>query len=842
MAVKKTETIAVKKAETIAVKKTETNKNVQGARTPVSKQELGQRIIQKLTAHGVNDPSSATAEQMYHAVVYTMKDMLLSDRAQFKKRVKAVKGKKVCYLCMEFLVGRSLKNNAMNMGIYHDLCTILKDFGTSFDTIFACEVDPGLGNGGLGRLAACFMDSLTAKDYVASGYSLLYENGLFRQRIVDGEQVELEDNWIGQGGAWLVPHPEKSISVRFGGKLEETWQDGGCKITHTEYDEVKAVPYDLMIPGTLTDATNTIRLWKARRPYARLMGYEGTQSAYVHQMNDLESAETITKQLYPADEHDEGKLLRLTQQYLLVSASLQSIIRDYFSENGSLAGFEDRIALHINDTHPALCIPELMRILMDVYSYTWEDAWRVVTSTVSYTNHTVLPEALECWRVDLFQMKLPRIYSIVCEINRRFTTDLWKLYPGDWDRISRMSVVAYNQVRMANLSVIGSHTVNGVSKLHSDILKKTIFHDYYKMMPSKFTNVTNGVVHRRWLNYANPALCTLLNDLIGDAFREDAMQLSKLEAYKNDPAVLARIADIKRENKERFAHYAFEKCGRRIDPSSVFDVQIKRMHEYKRQLLNVLKILALSNEIHENPNIDIPPQTFIFGCKAAPGYAMAKKLIKLIWFLSKELENDPLTRDRLKVVFMEEYNVSLAEILIPSADISEQISLAGKEASGTGCMKLMMNGAVTIGTLDGANVEIFDAVGDDNMYVFGLNTPEVEELWRDGYVARDYYYSSENIHKVIDRLGRPIGGQDFSHIADYLVNGGYVVADPFMCLADFDSYLYTYKTALTDYKKSEEWAKKSLMNTARSGIFSADNSVCHYANEIWGLRPIGSKS
>ena len=814
---------------------------VQGARIPLSKQELQQRILQKLTAHGVSDPASATAEQMYHAVVYVLKDMILNDRAQFKKRIKAVKGKKVCYLCMEFLVGRSLKNNAMNMGVYNDLCNILKDYGTSFDEIFSCEVDPGLGNGGLGRLAACFMDSLTAKDYAANGYSLLYENGLFRQKIVDGEQVELVDDWIEKGGAWLVPRPEKSISVRFGGKIEETWQNGECKITHTEYDEVKAVPYDLMIPGTVTNATNSIRLWKARQPYARLMGYEGTQSAYVQQMTDLENAETITKQLYPPDEHDEGKLLRLTQQYLLVSASLQSIIRDYFNENGSLRGFEDKIALHINDTHPALCVPELMRILMDVYSYTWEDAWRVVTASVTYTNHTVLPEALECWRVDLFQMKLPRIYSIVCEINRRFTTDLWNMYPGDWDRISRMSIVAYNQVRMANLSVVSSHTVNGVSKLHSDILKKTIFHDFYKMTPDKFTNVTNGVVHRRWLNYSNPALTSLLTELIGDGFREDASQLSKLEAFKDDPAVLSRIADIKHINKERFAHYAYAKCGRRIDPSSVFDVQIKRMHEYKRQLLNVMKIVSLYNEILENPNADIPPQTFIFGCKAAPGYAMAKKLIKLIWFLSEELERNPLTRDRLKVVFMEEYNVSLAEILIPSADISEQISLAGKEASGTGCMKLMMNGAVTLGTMDGANVEIFDAVGEDNIYIFGLNTPEVEELWRDGYVARDYYYASENIHKVIDRFRQPIGGQNFSHIADYLVNGGYVVADPFMCLADFDSYLYTYKTVIRDYEVTEDWARKSLMNTARSGIFSADNSVCHYANEIWHIQPIGAK-
>ena len=810
----------------------------QGARPAISKQELDQRIRQKLNAHGLSDPKSAGAEQVYHAVVYVLKDMLLDDRAHFRKRVKAAEGKRVCYLCMEFLVGRFLKNNAMNMGVYADLCDILKGYGTSFDEIFSYEADPGLGNGGLGRLAACFMDSLTAKDYAANGYSLLYENGLFRQKIVDGEQVELVDDWIERGGAWLVPRPEKSISVRFGGKIEESWQTGECKITHTEFDEVKAVPYDLLIPGTQTDATNTIRLWKARQPYARIIGYEGTQSAYVRQMSDLENAETITKQLYPPDEHDEGKLLRLTQQYLLVSASLQSIIRDYFNENGSLKNFENKIAIHINDTHPALCIPELMRILMDVYSYSWEDAWRVVTASVTYTNHTVLPEALECWRVDLFQMKLPRIFAIVCEINRRFTTDLWNLYPGDWDRISRMSIVAYNQVRMANLSVVASHTVNGVSKLHSDILKKTIFHDFYKMTPDKFTNVTNGVVHRRWLNYANPALCSLLTELIGDGFREDATQLCRLEDFRDDAGVLSRIAEIKHINKERFAHYAYAKCGRRIDPSSVFDVQIKRMHEYKRQLLNVLKIMALYQQILDNPNADIPPQTFIFGCKAAPGYVMAKKLIKLIWFLSEELERNPLTRDRLKIVFMEEYNVSLAEILIPSADISEQISLAGKEASGTGCMKLMMNGAVTLGTMDGANVEIFDAVGEDNMYIFGLNTHEVEELWRDGYVARDYYYASENIRRVIDRFGQPIGGQSFSHIADYLVNGGYVVADPFMCLADFDSYLYTYKRALSDYRNTQAWAQMSLINTARSGIFSADNSVCHYASEIWGMRPI----
>ena len=592
-----------------------------------------------------------------------------------------------------------------------------------------------------------------------------------------------------------------------------------------------------MIPGTTTDSVNYIRLWRARETTPSISTFS-TQSNYVKKLSDSIMAESITKQLYPPDNYDEGKLLRLTQQYFLVSASLQSIINDYLSEHGSLRGFEDKVAIHINDTHPALCIPELMRILMDVYSYSWDDAWAIVCKTVSYTNHTVLPEALECWRVDLFSMKLPRIFMIVNEINRRFTADLWKLYPGDWDRISRMSIVAYNQVRMANLSIVGSHTVNGVSKLHSDILKKTIFKDFYKMTPWKFTNVTNGVVHRRWLNNSNPALASLLDDLIGSEFREDASHLIKLVDYKDDIAVLDKIKDIKHHNKEHFAYYAYNRTGKRIDTNSVFDVQIKRMHEYKRQLLNVLKIIALYNEIIDNPNCNIPPQTFIFGCKAAPGYVMAKKIIKLIWFLAKELESNPLTRDRLKIVFMEEYNVSVAENLIPSADISEQISLAGKEASGTGCMKLMMNGAITMGTLDGANVEILEACGKDNIYIFGLNTNEAEELWRNGYIARDYCHRSERLRRVIDRFYSPIGGQNFSHIADYLIGGGYGVADPYMCLADFDAYYNTYRRALGDYADTQRWSRMSLMNTATSGVFASDNSINKYADEIWHATPI----
>ena len=811
---------------------------ITGKKEKITKQELRERIEAKLITRGVFDPSSATEEQLYNATVLVLKEIMIDYRTDFKKRIKAANGKKVCYLCMEFLVGRALKNDAVNLGVYDELCSILSDFGSSFDKVFACEVDPGLGNGGLGRLAACFMDSLTAQDYAANGYSLLYENGLFRQKIVEGEQVELSDEWLGSGGVWLVPHPERSLIIRLGGKIEERNEGGELKFVNYDYDEVKAVPYDLLIPGTTTNAVNTIRLWRARQVQPAFTGETVTQSNYIMNMTNSNNAEQITKQLYPADNYDEGKLLRLTQQYFLVSASLQSIISDYFAEHGSLVGFEDKISIHINDTHPALSIPELMRILMDVYSYSWDDAWSIVVKTISYTNHTVLPEALECWRVDLFSMKLPRIYMIVNEINRRFTADLWNLYPGDWDRISRMAIVAYNQVRMANLSVVGSHTVNGVSALHSDILKKTIFHDFYKMTPWKFTNVTNGVVHRRWLNTANPKLANMLDELIGSDFREDASHLIELAKYNNDPEVLAKIADIKHHNKEVFANFAFNRTGKRLDPDSIFDVQIKRMHEYKRQLLNVLKIIALYNEILENPTADHPKQTFIFGCKAAPGYVMAKKIIKLIWFLSKEIESNPLTRDKLKVIFMEEYNVSLAEVLIPSADISEQISLAGKEASGTGCMKLMMNGAMTLGTLDGANVEIVEAVGRENAYIFGLNTHEVEELWRNGYNSRDYYHTSPVLKGVIDRLYRPIGGQDFSHIADYLINAAYGVADPFMCLADFESYMHAYRCAVKDYGNKQEWAKKSLMNTATSGVFASDNSIRKYADEIWHITPI----
>ena len=812
--------------------------NKERVQSKIDKEELKKRIESKLFSRGITQSKDASAEQLYQATVGVLKDVIAANRAKFKKRMAASDGKKVCYLCMEFLIGRSLKNNALNLGLYETLSTVLTELGFSFEEVEACEKDPGLGNGGLGRLAACFMDSLTALEYPAGGYSLFYENGLFRQRLVDGEQVELPDLWLAEGGSWLIPRPERSVTVRFGGEVEEVWEREGLKIQHTDYDEVRAVPYDIMIVGAENEAVNTLRLWRAREAESTAFSFT-TQGTYLRAMSQNTNVTEITRQLYPPDNHDEGKLLRLTQQYFLVSASLQSIIRDYFVANGSLVGFEEKVAIHINDTHPTLCIPELMRILMDVYSYSWEDAWRTVTRSVTYTNHTVMPEALEAWRVDLFKMKLPRIFGIVNEINSRFCADLWNMYPGDWDRISRMAVIAYGQVRMANLSVLASHTVNGVSALHSEILKKTVFHDFYKMTPWKFTNVTNGVVHRRWLCAANPGLSSLLNECIGDGYVKEPRLLEKFLTYSEDASVNQRLGQIKRENKERFCAYAKEKTGRILSPDSIFDVQIKRLHEYKRQLLNALKIMALSLALRANPNADIPAQTFIFGAKAAPGYVMAKQIIKLIYFLGEELEKDPLTRDRLKVVFMEDYNVSMAEVLIPASEISEQISLAGKEASGTGNMKLMMNGALTLGTLDGANVEILDAVGRENIYIFGMNTGEVDELWRSGYDAKSFYRSSDRLHEVVERLYHPIGGQSFSHIADYLINGTGSVADPFMCLADFDSYFYEQQRTCADYGDTAGWNRRSLVNIAKSGRFASDESIQKYAREIWRIEPVG---
>ncbi len=804
-----------------------------------TREQLKEAFVSKLARYFGTTPEEASEEQVYKSVILSVKDLLSEKRAAFKLDTKRQQGKKIYYLCMEFLIGRSLKNNLRNLGIADTFGEVLSEYGYSLDELYQREPDPGLGNGGLGRLAACFMDALTSQEYASTGFSLLYEYGLFKQRVIDGEQIELPDEWMPGGDVWLVPRKDKTFTVRFGGKVSETWENGRCSITHEGCDAVQAVPYDMMISGADSKAVNILRLWKACDTSSFNMNLF-SQGQYYKAMQEGTNADIISKVLYPADNHAEGKFLRLTQQYFLVSASLQSIVADHLTTYGSLAGFADKAAIHINDTHPALVIPELMRILLDVYNYTWEEAWKLVTATVTYTNHTVMPEALETWNEDLFRIKLPRIYSIICEITRRFCAGLWEAYSGDWDRISRMSIVAYGQIRMANLSVVGSHTVNGVSALHSDILKQTVFHDFYKNSPQKFTNVTNGIAHRRWLCYSNPQLTALIDDCIGDGWHREPERLDEFAAFADDPAVLDKIGAIKRANKANFAIYAEKRAGVKLDPDSIFDVQIKRMHEYKRQLLNVLRIISLYVQLKENPDLDITPQTFIFGAKAAPGYYMAKNIIRLICFLSADIERDPKLREKLRVVFMEDYNVSLAEILIPSADISEQISLAGKEASGTGNMKLMANGALTIGTLDGANVEIFERVGAENMYLFGLTTPEVDDLWKRGYNAMNYYLKSDKLRAAVDALDNGFAGHPFGDFRQYLTSpqAAYGIADPYMCLADFDSYYAVHEKMIADYAKRGEWNRKSLINTARAGFFSADRAIREYADNIWHIKPI----
>ncbi|MCI8388704.1 MAG: glycogen/starch/alpha-glucan phosphorylase [Clostridiales bacterium] len=807
--------------------------------TAYNKAQVRDAVTSKLARYFGTTPEEASEEQVYKSVVLSVKDILTQKRTDFKLDTKKQRGKKIYYLCMEFLIGRSLRNNLRNLGIADVYGEALAEMGFSIDEIYSLEPDPGLGNGGLGRLAACFMDGLTTLDYPATGFSILYEYGLFKQKIIDGDQIELPDIWMPEGDVWLVPRKDKTFTVKFGGHVVETWENGHCDIKHEDCDVVQAVPYDMMISGADSKAVNILRLWKACDTTNFNMNLF-SQGQYVKAMEEDTNAEIISKVLYPSDNHTEGKFLRLSQQYFLVSASLQSIIADHLTTYGSLANFSEKVAIHINDTHPALVIPELMRILIDTYSYGWDDAWKLVTSTVSYTNHTVMPEALETWNEDLFKLKLPRIYTIVNEINRRFCAELWTAYPGDWDRISRMSIIGYNQIRMANLSVVGSHTVNGVSKLHSEILKKTIFHDFYKHTPGKFTNVTNGIAHRRWLCYSNPQLSALIDECIGDSWHKQPERLADFEKFASDSAVLDKIDKIKRANKANFAIYTENRTGIKLDPDSVFDVQIKRMHEYKRQLLNALRIISLYVQLKENPDLDITPQTFIFGAKAAPGYYMAKNIIKLISFIAADIEKDPRVREKLRVVFMEDYNVSLAEILIPAADISEQISLAGKEASGTSCMKLMANGALTIGTLDGANVEIFEQVGDENIYIFGLTTEEVDDLWKRGYNATQYYMQSEKLRSAVDALDAGFNGRSFADIKQYLVNPQYShgIADPYMCLADFESYCNTHDAMLRDYNDREKWNRMSLVNTAKAGIFASDRSIREYADNIWHLRSI----
>jgi len=802
--------------------------------------EISLAIEEKLNRYFGVSTHEASAEQLYRAVSLTVKDILLKKKSAHRKRNKDKHSKKIYYMCMEFLIGCSLKNHLYNLGLEKEYEKAISRSGYRIEDIYECESDAGLGNGGLGRLAACFLDSMTALDYAAYGFSICYEYGLFKQKIVDGSQVELPDEWMVNGDIWLSPRTDKSYTVKFGGYVKEIFENGRMNVIYENCDEVCAVPYDVMISGYQTDNIGTLRLWRAKDVSNFNMSLF-SQGEYVRAMQKATNAEIISKVLYPSDDHTEGKLLRLSQQYFLVSASLQSIISDHLKEYGTLSNISEKIVIHINDTHPALCIPEFMRILMDVHNYTWEAAWRIVTNTVTYTNHTVMPEALECWNVDLFRLKLPRIYSIVEEINRRFCSELLMKYPGDFTRTARMAIISDSQIKMANLSVYAANKVNGVSKLHSEILKKSVFSDFAKNDPKKFTSVTNGITHRRWLCMANPLLSDMIDGLIGKDYRKEPEALIQLNSFSDDRSVREKILEIKKRNKLSFSEYIKRRNGIILNPDSVFDVHVKRIHEYKRQLLNVLKIIAYYNDIENGIVSDIPDISFIFGGKAAPGYYMAKEIIKLICALAADIDRNEKVGGRLKVAYIENYDVTAAERLIPASDISEQISLAGKEASGTGCMKFMINGALTIGTLDGANIEIIDAVGTDNAYIFGLRSEEVDETWKKGYHSSVYYNSSERLKKAVDRLYRGFDGIDFSNIASYLLSGNGGVADPYMCLADFDSYCHAYFKCTEDYMDKQSWAKKSLINIASAGYFSSDRSVGEYAKNIWNAEPYGDK-
>lgn len=803
----------------------------------ITEKEVKDAIKGKLSRYFGVAPAEASKDQIYKAVVMVVRDILLEKRQHFHKKIKAKRAKRVYYLCMEFLMGRSLKNSLYNLSATPVFEKAVSNYGLSLEELYELEPDAGLGNGGLGRLAACFMDALATGNYPAMGYSLRYEYGLFKQKIVDGWQIELPDVWLPGGEAWLTQRTDKSFIVRFNGQIIEKWTKNGLETSYVNCNEVQAVAYDMMVSGKNSEAVSVLRLWKAK-PVQDFNMKLFSQGEYYQAMTDDNDADLLTKVLYPADNHNAGKSLRLKQQYFLCSASIQNIVEDHKHRYGNIADLPKLAAIHLNDTHPAMAVPELMRILIDEYFYDWNTAWAITTGTCAYTNHTVLAEALETWSEDLIARTIPRIHSIIKEINRRLCEQLWNSFPGEWAKISRMSIIEHDRIKMANLSVYGGHSVNGVSALHSEIIKQSVFRDFYDFTPEKFTNVTNGIAHRRWLNQSNPELAQLLNDCIGNGYELDGAQLAEFKKFENDETVLKRLDEIKLIKKQQFAEYAKRKQGLIIDPNTIFDVQAKRLHEYKRQLLNVLNIIDTYLDLQENPDKHIVPKTYIFGAKAAPGYDMAKKIIKLINFLADEIRSNPKIKEKLNVVYMEDYNVTMSEKLMPASEVSEQISLAGKEASGTGNMKFMINGALTIGTLDGANVEMAQAVGDENIFIFGYKSNEVDEIWRNGYSSSRYYNENPKLRRIIEALIIGFNGQSFADIANYLLTGS-PVADPYMCMADFAAYSVTQQKISKLYSKNKmQWNKMSLNNIAAAGIFAADRAIAEYASNIWNLKSL----
>ena len=789
---------------------------------------LKQELLSRLRTQFNVTPSEASDKQVYQALSAMIVEILREKRQSFINKCHSNGRKQIYYLSMEFLMGRSLKTSLYNLELVEDISKILGEYDINLDKIYEYEPDAGLGNGGLGRLAACYMDALATQAYPAMGYSICYEYGIFKQHLENGWQTELPDNWLPGGSVWLDPRPELSIDVHFEGDLQEYWDKQYHYISHVNYSTVCAIPYDMYVSGYGSEGVSVLRLWSAKAPNFDMASFN--KGDYEKALAGNSVANAISKVLYPNDNHLEGKSLRLRQQYFLCAASVGDIVNNHMSVYGTLDNFHEKVAIHINDTHPTLAIPELMRILLDDCGYTWEKAWHIVTNTFAYTNHTVMAEALEKWDVNLVRHIIPRIFSIIVEINNRYCAQLMERNGGDSAKTTSMSIIKDNQIHMATLCVVASHSVNGVSKLHSEIIKQSVFKDEYADSPMKFKNVTNGIAYRRWLYQSNPGLTALLREKIGSGFLTDGSELKKLSVFANDDAVLEQLRKIKRENKERFCKYVMQNSKFAIDPDTIFDVQVKRLHEYKRQHLNVMNILADYNMLLENPDMDFTPKTYIFAAKAAPGYYLAKQIIKMIWAISEEIRKNPKISKKLSVYFLEDYRVTLSELLMPASDISEQISLAGTEASGTGNMKLMLNGAITMGTLDGANVEIRDVVGDENIIIFGMKTEEVNALKAAGYRPEDYYNNNEVIRACINRMYKGINGCVFNDVADSLKN-----SDPYMVLADFDSYRAAQQRSSQLYQDTRKWTQMSLANIANAGVFSADRAVNEYAKEIWGL-------
>ncbi len=796
-----------------------------------TKREFEKLLKDKLMSECNVTLDMASADQIYRCLAMITRQIMSDRQKQFQSKVLGEGKKQVYYLCMEFLMGRSLRTSLFNLGLNEVAESVLADADVKIDTIYEQEPDAGLGNGGLGRLAACYLDGMATDGIPGTGYSIPYGYGIFKQKIVDGWQQETADNWLPGGQVWIKSHPDQAQEIRFDGQAIETWEGGFHHVKYENYNSVIAVPNDMYVAGYGSNGVSKLRLWQAKAPSFDMSSFNAGN--YNTAISQSASAELISKILYPNDNHTEGKILRLRQQYFFSAASIADILQNHLNQYGTLDNLADKVAIQLNDTHPTVAIPEMMRILLDECSYEWDAAFDICRKVFAYTNHTVMSEALEKWNADIFRNTLPRIWQIVCEMDRRCRADLAKAFPGDQGKIDYMAIIGDNQVRTANICAYTCHAINGVSKLHSEIIKDSVFHDYFLYKPQAFKNVTNGIAYRRWLLCSNPGLTHLLEETIGDGFKTDASELKKLEKFVDDKTVQAAAAKVKRENKANFANYLQKATGQVIDPDSIFDCQVKRMHEYKRQHLNALNIAAEYLYLKNNPNAEFTPKTYIFGAKAAPGYYMAKQMIRMICKLGKLIDEDPAVRGKLRIVYLEDYCVSLSERLMPASEVSEQISLAGTEASGTGNMKFMLNGAITLGTLDGANVEIADAAGHENEIIFGMLTPEVNALKGMGYHPNAFISGDNTAMAVLDFLEKGWNGENFSEVTSNLRN-----SDPYMVMADFKDYRRAQHDLQELYRDKQKWNHMSLKNISNAGIFSADRSIMDYARDIWGATPV----